>query len=46
MPAPKTRDEGASLFTPAREETTILPHNNSESRVAGMYQMVGAGFSR
>ena len=34
------------LFTPAREETTILPHNNSESRVAGMYQMVGAGFSR
>lgn len=34
------------LFTPVREETTILPHNNSESRVAGMYQMVGAGFSQ
>ncbi len=34
------------LFTPVRETTTILPHNNAESRVAGMYQMVGAGFSR
>ncbi|MFT5683118.1 MAG: hypothetical protein ACI8RZ_004045 [Myxococcota bacterium] len=34
------------LFTPALELRTTLPHNNSESRIAGMYQMVGAGFSR
>jgi len=34
------------LFTPVREEHALLPHNNAESRIAGMYQMVGAGFSR
>ncbi|MDG1483541.1 MAG: IPT/TIG domain-containing protein [Myxococcota bacterium] len=34
------------LFTPVREYNTILPHNDSESRIAGMYQMYGAGFSR
>ena len=34
------------LFTPVREYNTTLPHNNSESRIAAMYQMYGAGFSR
>ena len=34
------------LFTAVQEDHQILPHNNSESRIAGMYQMVGAGFSQ
>lgn len=33
-------------FTAVREGNTLLPHNDADSRVVGMYQMIGASFSR
>lgn len=33
------------VVTKARVSRALLPHNNSESRVSGMYSVFGAGFS-